>query len=183
MNQAQNLGGKLALITGGTGGIGQATCKLLASRGCNIAIHYNRASSVAQELISSLSSAHHVRVQAFQADLSDYGQVRRLHQEVVSAMGDPHIVFLNAGIDGGKSGVKDISQVTIDEFEQTWRGNCGQAFLLAQLTIPAMVECEWGRLIFCSSVAGFTGGVVGPHYAYATSFKIYSHKHTASIQG
>jgi NAD(P)-dependent dehydrogenase (short-subunit alcohol dehydrogenase family) len=65
----------------------------------------------------------------------------------------------------GKSGIKSIIDITIDDFEQTWRTNCGTAFLLTQLCIPAMEEKGWGRVIFCSSVAGFTGGVVGPHYA------------------
>lgn len=65
----------------------------------------------------------------------------------------------------GKSGVKEISDISIEEFEQTWRANCGSAFLLTQLCIPAMEKKAWGRVIFCSSVAGFTGGSIGPHYA------------------
>jgi 3-oxoacyl-[acyl-carrier protein] reductase len=86
---------------------------------------------------------------------------------VTSTLGQPTILFNNAGSSLGKSGVKSISDITIDDFEKTWRTNCGTAFLLTQLCIPAMEEKGWGRVIFCSSVAGFTGGVVGPHYAYA----------------
>jgi 3-oxoacyl-[acyl-carrier protein] reductase len=80
-------------------------------------------------------------------------------------MGDPSILFNNAGLTMGKSGVKEISDINIEEFEQTWRANCGSTFLLTQLCIPAMEKKGWGRVIFCSSVAGFTGGSVGPHYA------------------
>jgi NAD(P)-dependent dehydrogenase (short-subunit alcohol dehydrogenase family) len=61
-----------------------------------------------------------------------------------------------------------ITDISIEDFEQTWRANCGTAFLLTQLCVPDMVEKAWGRVIFCSSVAGFTGGVVGPHYAYVS---------------
>jgi 3-oxoacyl-[acyl-carrier protein] reductase len=86
---------------------------------------------------------------------------------VASTLGQPTILFNNAGSSLGKSGVKSISDITIDDFEKTWRTNCGTAFLLTQLCIPAMEEKGWGRVIFCSSVAGFTGGIVGPHYAYA----------------
>jgi 3-oxoacyl-[acyl-carrier protein] reductase len=92
-------------------------------------------------------------------------QVRRLHSAVTSALGQPTILFNNAGSSLGKSGIKSITDITIDDFEQTWRTNCGTAFLLTQLCMPAMEEKGWGRVIFCSSVAGFTGGVVGPHYA------------------
>jgi 3-oxoacyl-[acyl-carrier protein] reductase len=92
-------------------------------------------------------------------------QVRRLHAAVISSLGPPTILFNNAGSSLGRSGIKSITDITIDDFEQTWRTNCGTAFLLTQLCILAMEERGWGRVIFCSSVAGFTGGVVGPHYA------------------
>ena len=65
-----------------------------------------------------------------------------------------------------KSGVKDVQEVSVEMFEETWRANCGSAFLLTQLCLPEMERRGWGRVVFCSSVAGFTGGVVGPHYAY-----------------
>jgi 3-oxoacyl-[acyl-carrier protein] reductase len=79
-------------------------------------------------------------------------------------MGNPTILFNNAGITL-KTNIKSISEISIEEFEQTWKANCGSAFLLTQLCLPSMEKAEWGRVIFCSSVAGFTGGVVGPHYA------------------
>ena len=165
MSKTKELAGQLALVTGATGGIGRATCKALAAEGCNVAIHYHNASKVAEDLISELESNHGVKAQAFQADLSSYDEVRRLHAEVTKAMGNPTVLFNNAGTNMGKTGLKDISEVSVEEFEATWRANCGHTFLLTQLCMPAMVEKEWGRIVFCSSVAGFTGGVVGPHYA------------------
>ena len=153
-----DLSDHLVLITGATGGIGQATCLALASLKCSIAVHYNSASEKATSLVSKLKSEHGVRAQAFQADLSSYSEARRLHQGVVDAMGHPTILFNNAGLNMGKSGVKSIDEVTVDEFEGAWRANCGTGFLLTQLCMPSMVEKGWGRVIFCSSVAGFTGG-------------------------
>jgi len=88
---------------------------------------------------------------------------------VTSSLGTPTILFNNAGSSLGKSGIKSITDITVEDFENTWRTNCGTAFLLTQLCIPAMEEMGWGRVIFCSSVAGFTGGVVGPHYASSKS--------------
>ncbi|KAK5104189.1 hypothetical protein LTS08_002075 [Lithohypha guttulata] len=162
-----DLSGHLALITGCTGGIGAATATSLASLNCNIAVHYNAAVDKAQQLVSKLESVG-VKAMAFQADLSSYDETRRLHSEVVNKIGHPTILFNNHGITL-KSGVKDISEISIEDFEKTWRTNCGTSYLLTQLCLPAMVEKEFGRIIFCSSVAGLTGGIIGPHYASSKS--------------
>ena len=158
-----DLSSHLALITGATGGIGYATALSLANLKCNIAVHYNAAADNAASLVTQLRSLG-VKAESFQADLSNYDGARNLHKDVVEKMGHPTILFNNAGITR-KSGVKDISEVSIEDFELTWRANCGTAYLLTQLCLPNMIEQGFGRVIFCSSVAGFTGGVVGPHYA------------------
>ena len=154
----------LALVTGATGGIGHATCLALGRLGCSIAVHYNTAADTASSLVSTLHSMG-VRAASFRANLSSYDETRALHAAVVEQLGSPTILFNNAGLTMGKSGVKDVSEISVDEFEATWRANCGTGFLLTQLCIPAMVDKGWGRVVFCSSVAAFTGGVVGPHYA------------------
>jgi 3-oxoacyl-[acyl-carrier protein] reductase len=88
---------------------------------------------------------------------------------VTTTLGSPTILFNNSGLTLGKSGVKSIHDITPDEFERTWRANCGTAFYLTQMCLPAMEQAGFGRVIFCSSVAGLTGGVVGPHYASSKS--------------
>ncbi|KIX03838.1 uncharacterized protein Z518_07391 [Rhinocladiella mackenziei CBS 650.93] len=168
MASTTDLSSHLALITGATGGIGHATSLALARLGCSIAVHYNTASDTAESIVSILKSMG-VRASAFRANLSSYAETRNLHASVVREMGHPTILFNNAGLTMGKSGVKDISEITVEEFEETWRANCGTSFLLTQLCVPPMVEKGWGRVIFCSSVAAFTGGVVGPHYASSKS--------------
>ncbi|KAK5089680.1 hypothetical protein LTR70_001530 [Exophiala xenobiotica] len=163
-----DLSDHLALITGATGGIGHATALALGAMKCNIAVHYNANLEKAQELVSKLDSMG-VRSEHFQADLSSYDDTRRLHKDVVDSLGQPSILFNNAGLTLGKSGVKDISEISVEDFEKTWRCNCATSYLLTQLCMPAMLEKEFGRIIFCSSVAGFAGGVVGPHYASSKS--------------
>jgi 3-oxoacyl-[acyl-carrier protein] reductase len=91
--------------------------------------------------------------------------VHSLYNAVIQKMGNPTILFNNAGLSLGCTNIKSISEISIDEFERTWRANTGAAYLLTQLCMPAMESAGFGRIIFCSSVAGFTGGVVGPHYA------------------
>jgi 3-oxoacyl-[acyl-carrier protein] reductase len=80
-------------------------------------------------------------------------------------MGAPTILINNAGSMVGLSGVSSAEEVDINAFEKTWRINCGSAYLLTQLCLPAMEKAGRGRVIFVSSVAGITGGIVGPHYA------------------
>ncbi|KAF7291528.1 NAD-binding protein [Mycena kentingensis (nom. inval.)] len=165
-----SLQGKLALITGCSGGIGKATARALAAKGCSIAVHYNAAKETAEELASEISGVSGVRAQAFQADLSDYDSVRALHAAVVSALGHPDILFNNAGTTGtvvGKRG--DIEDVVLEDFERTWKINTGSSFLLTQLCVPHMAQKKYGRVVFCSSVAAGIGGVIGPHYASAKS--------------
>ncbi|KAL9085182.1 MAG: hypothetical protein Q9165_007713 [Trypethelium subeluteriae] len=149
------------------GGIGKATCQALADLGCAIAAHYNSAADGAKALVTELQ-AKGVKAEAFQADLSKYDEVRSLHERVVSTLGEPSILFNNAGI-ARPSGTKAIEEVSIEEFENTWRTNTGSTYLLTQLCLPPMEKRGWGRIIFGSSIAGFTGGLVGPHYASSKS--------------
>ncbi|ESK95402.1 3-ketoacyl-acyl carrier protein reductase [Moniliophthora roreri MCA 2997] len=168
---AMSLKGKVALITGCTGGIGSATALSLARQGASIAVHYGTASEKANALVEQLKAAQEgVHAAIFQADLSDFDSVRRLHEQVVEQLGHPDILFNNAGATGkiiGKMG--DIQDANIDEFERIWRLNTASSYLLTQLCIPHMVEQKYGRIVFCSSVAAGTGGVIGPHYASSKS--------------
>ena len=143
---------------------GQATCYALAALGVNVAVHYNSAVDAATQLASTLQTQYAIEADMFQADLSQYEPARKLHNQVVEKMGHPSILFNNAGLTLGKTNLESVHDVTIEEFEQTWRTNCGTSFLLTQLCISEMEKQQFGRVVFCSSAAAFTG-VVGPHYA------------------
>jgi len=165
---------EVALITGATGGIGSATALSMAREGYTLALHYNQATDKVPSLLSSVRAAasHHSpapKIEAFQADLADLAAVRRLHASVVSAFGPVTILFLNAGTTAGVSAPAGIREVSIDVFEAAWRVNTAAPYLLAQLCVPDMEAAGRGRIVFNSSVAGLTGGVVGPHYASSKS--------------
>ncbi|KAI0728880.1 3-oxoacyl-reductase [Fomitopsis betulina] len=171
-----SLKGRLVLITGCTGGIGQATAKSFARVGCSIAVHYNADSSAAkaETLIAELKTLAPAGTQpkfaAFQANLATYDEARKLHGAVVEALGNPDVLFSNHGVAGpiiGPNG--DIRNVSPEVFEDTWRTNVGTHFLLTQLCVPYMEEQKWGRVIYTSSVAAGNGGVIGPHYASSKS--------------
>ena len=100
--------GHLALITGATGGIGAATCRALASLGCNIAIHYHSAAKKAETLGEEVR-AKGVKAECFQADLSNYDNVRKFYHEVIEKMGNPIILFNNGTSHGIYTLVKKVS--------------------------------------------------------------------------
>jgi len=159
------LEGKLALITGATGGIGKATARLLASRGVHLALHYFSQREVAIALVEELRATG-VRVAAFQADLADFDAVRTLHAKVVEELGQPDILYSNAAMAGTMLGINaKIEDSSLEEFERCWRVNAGGAYLLTQLCVPHMEKQGYGRIVFCSSIATATGGVLGPHYS------------------
>ncbi|KAH9857428.1 3-oxoacyl-reductase [Lenzites betulinus] len=152
-----------------SGGIGQATARSFARNGCSIAVHHSgphskaKADALVNELIAL---APNVKAAAFEADLSTYDNARKLHEEVVSVLGHPDILFSNHGVTGPRIGPHgDIQDVSPEQFEEIWRTNTGTGYVLAQKCIPYMQEKQWGRIVFTSSVAAGTGGVIGPQYA------------------
>lgn len=166
---------KTILITGATGGIGRATALAFAKTGeYHLALHYNSASQEVRDDLHAqirniIPSSKTLKIVFFQADLSDYDSVRRLHEDVTDWFNRVDVLFNNSGTVFGHQGVQNLADVPIDVFEKTWRVNTGSAILLTQLCLPEMEAQGWGRVIFCSSVAAFTGGLVGPHYAASKS--------------
>lgn len=124
------------------GGIGYATALALARRGCSIAVHYNTAERKAKELLSELEGYPGVQAAVFQADLSNYEGVRKLHTDVVKTLGNPDVLFNNAGVLNGVIGPSgNIQDVSVETFEATWRTNTGTAFLVSN------ADNEEGRFI------------------------------------
>jgi len=166
----------VVLITGASGGIGAATAIRLAKPSPHfkvkaIAIHYNSNRELAEDVLAKVQEANpDVRVQVFQADMAVSQKIQGLHDDVVREFGPINVLFANAGTTNGKSGpTGSLENVTLADFEATWRVNTLAPFQLTQLVVPSMVEKGFGRVIYCSSVAALTGGVVGPHYASSKS--------------
>jgi 3-oxoacyl-[acyl-carrier protein] reductase len=160
---------RLVLITGATGGIGKATAITFAKTGLyDLALHYNSASleirdQLARDIQSASFEGSKTEISFFQADLDRYEHVRKLHGDVVQTMGEVDVLFNNAGTVAGQTSVKSLADVPIDIFEASWRTNTGSPILLTQLCLPHMESHGWGRVIFNSSVAAFTGGLTTPY--------------------
>jgi 3-oxoacyl-[acyl-carrier protein] reductase len=155
-----DLSGKVALVTGGSGGIGAAICRRLADEGVTVGVGYGSGQAAAERVAGEIDSARGV-ARAFGADLADPAAPARLVADVEEAFGRLDIVVANHGMAEPAS----YEQVDAEMFDRTLAINLRAPFLLAQAALGGMRERGCGRILFVSSTAAFRGGVVGPHYA------------------
>lgn len=152
--------GKTALVTGASRGIGSAAALALARAGCDVAVNYIRSQQEALAVVRSIEQLGR-RALAVQADVSAPGDVERMMKTIHDGLGEVHILVNNAGINP----TKPFLELNLADWNHTLATNLTSAFLVSQAVLSAMRARQWGRLIFISSVAAQTGGVVGPHYA------------------
>jgi 3-oxoacyl-[acyl-carrier protein] reductase len=151
--------GRVALVTGGSGGIGQAISLALAAEGALVAVHYSRQREAAETLAAQITGQGG-RAVALGADLSSATAPGELVTATEQALGPIDLLVSNAG----RGQRRTLEELTTAEFDQTLAINLRAPFLLAQRVLPRMKERGFGRSLFVSSVAGFTGGIIGPHY-------------------
>ncbi|QNI38705.1 3-oxoacyl-ACP reductase FabG [Edaphobacter sp. 4G125] len=156
----ESLTGKTALVTGGSRGIGRATARSLATRGCAIAINYLHSAEDASSLLQEVRDIGS-RACMVQADVSHPDEVTHMVNAVSQELGPVDILVNNAGINP----TKPFLELDLSDWNQTIQTNLTSAFLVSQAVLPSMRQRQWGRLIFLSSIAAQTGGVIGPHYA------------------
>jgi 3-oxoacyl-[acyl-carrier protein] reductase len=156
----QPLIGRTALVTGASRGIGRAAALALARAGCNVAVNYLNAEEDALSVVQEIEQLG-CRALAVRADVSQPSGVDQMVKSALAGLGDIHILVNNAGINPARP----FLELTLEDWSRTIQTNLTSAFLVSQAAIPAMRQQKWGRLIFISSVAAQTGGVIGPHYA------------------
>jgi len=158
MTGSDELQGRVALVTGALGGIGRALALRLAEAGCDVAVAYRTGDP--QDLLAQLTATGR-RAVAVQGDLAEPDVPARLLQETQDALGPVDVLVANAGL-GTRAALGEVDAAL---WQRTLAVNLTAPFLLCQGAVPAMAERGWERVLLVSSVAAFTGGVVGPHYA------------------
>jgi len=157
---ARPLAGRVALVTGASGGIGAQLSLRLAGAGAAVALHYASSPGSAQETAESIH-ADGGRAATFGADLGDPGAPEHLVDDVERELGPVDVLTANAGL-GRRASWEEVDAPAFDEMIAV---NLRAPFLLARRVLPGMRERSFGRVLFSSSVAALTGGIVGPHYA------------------
>jgi len=155
-----DLKGRVALVTGGSRGIGRSIALALAGAGARVAVNYRVEAKAAAEVVRAITGAGGAAV-ALQADVADPAAVTGLVEGAEAALGPLDILVNNAGVI-----IKSpLDALTAGVWDDTLRINLSSAFHMTQAVLPGMRARRWGRIIMLSSVAAQTGGVVGPHYA------------------
>jgi 3-oxoacyl-[acyl-carrier protein] reductase len=157
---AKLLQDKVALVTGGSRGIGRATALALAKAGARVAVNYKTRAADAEAVCAEIRSQGGPAV-AVQADVSIAAEVAEMVRQVESQLGPVGILVNNAGI----SRLQPFDQIGERDWDEVLAVNLKSVFLVTQAVLPGMREKRWGRIINLSSVAAQTGGVIGPHYA------------------
>lgn len=133
--------GRVALVTGGAGGIGATIATTFRDLGASVAV-------------GDLAEVAHDRILAVTLDVTSEDSVRDAVATVVKELGPPTILVLSAGI----FPIQPLEETTLESWERTMRVNLTGAFLCAREVLPHMREAGYGRILTLGSSAGITGG-------------------------
>jgi 3-oxoacyl-[acyl-carrier protein] reductase len=156
----ETLDGKLALVTGGSRGIGAAVALALAEAGADVVVNFRARAEGAKKVCAEVQKLGR-RTLAIQADVSQSDEVGKMVAQIERELGAVNILVNNAGM-ARQLKLEDIAERDWDEHITV---NLKSAFLVTQAVLPQMRTRRWGRIINISSTAAQTGGLVGPHYA------------------
>ena len=157
-----NLTGKVALVTGASRGIGQATAVELAKAGADIIVNYIGSETVAQETVDKIEALGRKALK-IKADVSNADEVQAMVEEAHAAFGHIDILVNNAGItrDGLLIRMKD------SDWDDVLNINLKGVYLVSKAVAKIMVKQRAGRIINMTSVSGVTGNVGQANYAAA----------------
>lgn len=151
-----DLTGKSALVTGATGGIGEAIARALHARGATVALSGRQAAK-----LEALAGALGERAFVLPCDLADLDAVDALPKQAAEAMGGLHIVVSNAGVT--RDGL--MLMMKPEMWDEVIRVNLTAYFRLAKAALRGMTKQRFGRIVAIASVVGVTGNPGQANYA------------------
>ena len=152
--------GRVAIVTGGTRGIGRAIVYRLAEEGVNLAISYRSDDDAAEETAEKVRSDS-VECELFKGDVASPESVEALIRGVSEAFGQVDILVNNAGITRDNL----MMRMKEEEFDEVLRTNLKGTYLCTRAALRPMVRARWGRIVNVSSVVGLVGNAGQANYA------------------
>ncbi|KPQ01633.1 3-oxoacyl-ACP reductase family protein [Marinobacter sp. HL-58] len=156
----QDLKGKVAIVTGGSRGIGREIALQLARRGADVAVNYRSRSADADDVVKELEDLG-IRSMAVQADLSDMSAARNLIRKVNEDWGRVDILINNAGITRDKA----MKNLTDEDWTDVLDTNLGSVYATCSEVLKIMMDQGYGRIVNITSFVGQAGNYGQANYA------------------
>lgn len=144
----ENITNKVAIVTGGSRGIGAEIVKMLAKEGYNVVLNYNKSMVQAEEVAKQYENVY-----CFKADVSNSQNVQELVDYTYNKFGKIDLLVNNAGIDL----IKTINEITYEEFDNILKTNLYSAFFASREVSKYMINQKEGSIINISSIWGIVG--------------------------
>jgi 3-oxoacyl-[acyl-carrier protein] reductase len=151
----------VALVTGASRGIGRAVALALARDGHDVAVAYASNTAAAEEVAAAIRALGR-RATTCGADLADPAGADALVDAVEGGLGPVEVLVANAGVN---TPGRRVEEIALEEWDRLHAVNLRAPFLLARRVVPGMETRRFGRIVLLSSVAAYTGGIIGAHYA------------------
>jgi NAD(P)-dependent dehydrogenase (short-subunit alcohol dehydrogenase family) len=158
------LDGKVALVTGGSKGLGRAMATALAEAGADIAL-CSRSAEEAEQAAREIAAATGRRAAGFYADVTDGESVTALKTSCEAAFGQVDILLNNAGVNVRKP----TAELTEDDWDSVIDSTIKGSFFCSQAFLPGMMERKWGRVVMLGSIMSFVAIPGRAAYASAKS--------------
>ncbi|PWC45822.1 3-hydroxybutyrate dehydrogenase [Azospirillum sp. TSO22-1] len=152
-----------AVVTGSTSGIGLATARELASRGCNVMINGFGDRAEIDRTCAEIAARSGTRIVYSDADLNQPEEARALMAAAAGALGPIDILVNNAGVQH----VAALHEFPEDKWDLLLAVNLSAAFHTIKAALPSMMERRWGRIVNTASVLGMVGAPHKPAYVAA----------------
>jgi acetoacetyl-CoA reductase len=153
---------RIALVTGGMGGLGEAICVKLEKMGLNVVVTYSPGNTKYKDWLKEMEGAGH-KFHAYPCDVSDFESCAQMVAAVMKDLGPVDILINNAGITRDMT-FKKMTKVDWDAVIKT---NLDSVFNVTKPVVDGMVERGWGRVINVSSVNGQKGAFGQTNYSAA----------------
>lgn len=155
---------KVAVVTGGSRGIGRGVCLKLAENGADVAVIYAGNKEKADETVADLEKLG-VKASAYQCDVADFDAVKTTIKNIVSDFGAIHILVNNAGITKDKL----VPMMKQPDFTSVIDTNLNGAFYMIKQVYPLLLKQKYGKIINISSVSGLVGNAGQSNYSASKS--------------
>jgi 3-oxoacyl-[acyl-carrier protein] reductase len=174
-----DLSGKVALVTGGARGIGQATAIALARAGADVVVNDLQNPNVAPDVVEMIQRLGRKSLYV-QADIGNRLEVEALFEKVDSFFGKLDILINNAGMGGP---LTPLEEITDDFWNTIFQVNITGSFLCTQAAARLMIPNKYGRIVNISSIAAVQGLAMHPTYSAAKAAVLGLTKATARYLG